>query len=154
MKLTVKQKRNIWIVGLVIAMVFFIIGWVTPGTALLLLSGYWFLEQSLTLRNGRAIDKALSQLDVIYGGMRYLGAESEAITTRRLDNRYRPGPLYLEQLCRSKSGAWYKFRFIVVHGTGVPVDFEVQPCSEAEAALWLEREPEQYRRFFGEPKLA
>lgn len=153
-KFTVKQERNIAIVGLVIATVFFFVGWGTAGTMFLLVSGYKFMEKSLMLRNGRAIENALPQLDVICGGMHYLGSESEVVATHRLDDRRSPGPLLLEQLCRSNRGIWFKFRFVVEHGTGGASGFEVRPCSEVDAAMWLEREPEQYRRFFGEPKLA
>jgi len=108
-----------------------------------------------SIKNHLAIEGALPTLDVIYGGVRYLGSESEVVTTRRVDDPREPGPLRFEQLCRTKSGAWFCLYFETINGSGFARGPNVKPLRDHDAAIWLEQaDHEQYRRFFGEPKLA
>ncbi|TCJ15190.1 hypothetical protein EZJ19_07730 [Parasulfuritortus cantonensis] len=105
-------------------------------------------------RNLQAINAALPMLDCVVGGRRFVGTESVAIATRRVDKLDRPGPLILEQLCRTRVGQWFKLSFQTDNGTGYPFGLAVQPISENEAKNWLEQDPDIYRRFFGEPEIA
>lgn len=145
--------HKIGLAGLLLSIGCFFLEWYFVGLALFFLVAWgWFITR-LHLRSSRAIDKALPQLDLIYGGMRYVGKESEVVATRTLTES-KSEIVHLEQLCRTKSGTWFKFRFSLALGDTRTREHEVLPCSEDEAKVWLEREPEQYRRFFGEPELA
>lgn len=77
------------------------------------------------------------------------------IATRRLDNPRKLGPLWLEQLCRTKNGAWFSLYLETINGSGFARGLDLKPLSELDAAVWLERDDhELYCRLFGEPKLA
>ena len=107
---------------------------------------------TLNRRRGK-IDGALSLLDGIYQGTRFVGANSQALATKRFDTN-EPGRFRVEQLCKTAAGQWFHFSFTVRDGSRSAFDFEVVPFSLAEARNWLSYDLDAYKRHFGEPEIA
>lgn len=122
-------------VSLVIGLIFLFIG----------------MEKLSTKRNGKAIREALSTLDEVYGGLRFIGKEAEVISTIRLDDRRSPGPLAMEQLCRTHKGQWFTITFEIKNGTGIAYGLRItETMSENEAKKWLLMfDQDVYKSMFG-----
>lgn len=108
-----------------------------------------------------AANTALSRLDHVAGGLRYTGAASRVVLTKKyklkviesfvpLDNRY----IRFEQLCRTDSDRWFVLAFEVKEGFGVKSTFEVLPISDSKAKEILQDFPEEYGVEFGDPEIA
>lgn len=114
----------------------------------------WLVHQLEKDRNLMAIESALPLLNGIYAGRLYVGKNAEVVESRRLDDPRVAGPIIIEQLCKTKSGQWFRFRFSTKSFSGIPFNFDVAPCDEMDARLWLEKYPDVYRKIFGNPEIA
>lgn len=155
--LSIKQKKKIaatvlciGLIGMLWHMIFIL---VVLATSLLLLGQ--FHHELHRAKNIKAIESALPMLDGIFSGRRYIGKESEVVDTIKYENQYSSKyPISIEQLCKTKAGNWFKFKFSTKSGTGIPYDFSVIPLNELDARYWLEKNQALYHRFFGDPELA
>lgn len=107
-------------------------------------------------RNINIVNSAISLLDGIYGGCRYIGKEAEVVTTLRVEtDRYGCYLTYAVQLCRTKSGHWFEFSFGTSHGGEIVFTRQtVKPLTEREARERLESDPPKYFQIFGKPEVA
>lgn len=150
-----QQKKHISHVALVVGLASFFLGGILSPLSVISLPAAWWLFKDLEYRrNIKAIESALPMLDGIYGGRHYVGKNTEVVASKRIDDPRKSGPLVVEQLCKTDAGNWFKFRFSTKTLSGVPYDFDVAPCEENEAKLWLETKPEVYRKLFGNPEAA
>lgn len=155
LRLTTREKFQtaggsiiVAIAGLVVS------GWALIGSAVFTVAALVLLGQATREARLHKIEQALAQLDAIYDGRRYVGSDCVAISTRRTDNPGEVGPLCIEQLCRTRAGNWFSFRFEVREGMKKAAITGVNALTEAEARTWLESDADAYRLHFGEPELA
>lgn len=154
------KQRVIAMMVLLLGCVGFAIG--TPATAIpgglaTVIAGVWILKNKHATRNRFALESVLPQIDVIIGGRRFIGTESEMITSRRWDDPAEAKtPLDIEQLCRTNNGAWFSVRFQTRSGSGRTQNVKVTPLDEDQARTWLEQTNDSalYERFFGEAVIA
>lgn len=111
------------------------------------------VNASLLESRQRKVDAALSLLDGIYKGKRFVGSTSVAIATKR-SRTPDPGLYQFEQLCKTATGQWFVFSFTVHDGPRSARDFEVTPSNDDEARYWLSQDLQAYKRHFGEPEVA
>lgn len=150
-----KQKKTMSHAALVVGLAcLFVGGMLAPLSVISLPAAWWLFKDLEYRRNIKAIESALPLLDGIYGGRHYVGKNAEVVKSKRIDNPRVAGPLTIEQLCKTKSGQWFRFRFSTRTMSGVPYDFDVAPCEEVEAKCWLEKWPDVYRKIFGDPEAA
>lgn len=87
-------------------------------------------------RTAKAIREALSQLDEVYEGLRFVGKEADLIGTFSLYAGQ--SRVEVEQLCRTRKGKWFTIRFENKTGTGIVYALRIeQTLSEEEAKKWL-----------------
>lgn len=151
-----KIKKMIALATLALGVIcFFVVGKLTFGSAFAVPAAWWLFEQYNREQHRKAIDTALPMLDRIYAGLHYVGTNSQVIDSRTCDDRRLTNGLSrIEQLCKTKRGNWFIFRFTIRLGTCVPCNFDVIPCDEAKARQWLEKSTDVYLRVFGEPESA
>ena len=124
--------------------------------ACLILVGIGFMYQAKLVAerqaNRKAIDSAHRAVDDVFNGKRYLGEESKAIYTIRLDQLQEPGPLCCRQLCRTRKGAWFLIEFETRSGSGVARYVRVAGVlDDGQARNWLLAEDrEAYKEHFGD----
>lgn len=154
--LSLKVKKQIALATLALGVIcFFVGGKLTFIAAFAAPAVWWLLEQYNREQHRKAIDTALPMLDGIYAGLHYVGTNAEVIDSRTWDDRRLTNGLSgIEQLCKTKRGNWFIFRFTIRLGTSVPCNLDVIPCDEDKASRWLEKSTAVYRRVFGEPESA
>lgn len=150
-----KSKSVIAQSALIFGLVFYLYGEEISFLSVIALpAAIWLVYQLEKDRNLMAIESALPLLNDIYAGRLYVGKYVEVVESRRLDDPRLAGPLIIEQLCKTKSEQWFKFRFSTKSFSGIPFNFDVAPCDEMDARLWLEKYPDVYRKIFGNPEIA
>jgi hypothetical protein len=122
------------------------------GIVLALYGPVRFLRIVESERNLKAINHALDDLDIIHGGLRIIGRESDALDWRRADVSREPGPVEVAQLCRTRNGQWFEHCFALRHGrTSAHI---VKLLDESEARFWLSYDGKAFERVFGPAPLA
>jgi hypothetical protein len=111
-----------------------------------------YLRALESSQNLRAIYGALPKLDRIHAGLRFLGTESELIDWRRADDPREEGPIRIVQLCRTKKGQWFEYRFDLRYGH-VRAD-SINLLDEERARTWLSYDLKAYKRTFSLPEVA
>lgn len=125
----------------------------------MLLVLFEWLKQNLDQRQREkawaAAGLALPMLDVFGKYGRIMGTDSELVDTRHIPRQhsYADGWGYgeFEQLCRTRSGQWFRLSFHTSHGK--PHDLRVERLTGDEVQTWLVRcqDIEKYSKYFGKP---
>ena len=104
----------------------------------------------------KGTELALPSLDLMYGGLRFIGSQAKVVDTRR----YWHGVLYnqeahVTQLCITDSGVWFMLEFDVMERRPRPYGMRISALpNEAEVRAWLSTNYGAYRQYFGEPSVA
>lgn len=112
-----------------------------------------FLRRAEGDRNRKAIQNALSNLDVIRSGLRIIGRDADAVDWRRADLPNEPGPIEVVQLCRTQKGQWFEHSFSISRDSRVYGN-RVRLLDEREARAWMSYDVKAYERVFGQAEVA
>lgn len=132
-------------------------GIVTAPGALLLLP-LWFSHLNAQCNNiNRKLEKStISTIDEIVSGKNYKGSLSSVFHTKvsKEEIPFSSPLLHFTQLCKTQSAQWFILEFQSRNGSGIALNIRVTPVDESGARSFVEKEPEVYKRIFGEAEIA
>jgi hypothetical protein len=102
-----------------------------------------------------SLSKALSKVNTVIDGKRYVGCEAIAVRTlNTYADKHNGLTLWASHLCRTQSGDWFVLSFGVNDKKVVLTDSFIFAIHEDEARIFLETNPELYRLYFAAPAQA